>query len=77
MTTPLTVHRAPLNMGGDEMVNIVLSLSIPVRLMLLKKNPSLVKKVVGEHLVSDLKRLIDDTDFTNVVFVEDGFNNDK
>ena len=77
MTNPLTVHRAPSNRDGTEMVNLVLGLSIPIRLMLLKADPSLVKKVVGEHLVRDLKLLIDETDFTDVVFVEDGFNNDE
>ena len=77
MTNPLTVHRAPSSMDGSEMVNLVLGLSIPIRLMLLKADPSLVKKVVGEQLVRDLKLLIDETDFTDVVFVEDGFNNDE
>ena len=76
MTTPLTVHRGPQNMDGSEMVKLVLCLSLPVREDLLMSNPALVKKVVGEHLVRDLQRMIDDTDFTNVVFVEDGFDDD-
>ena len=71
---PLTVHRGPPDIEGSEMVKLVLCLSIPICEMLLKSNPTLVKKIVGEHMSWDLQNVIADTDFTNIVFVEDGFD---
>ena len=66
---PLRVHETDSDFFGDETVELRVSLRTYLHAGRLKEYPGVTEAGVREHLIRKLNKLIDETDFTNIVCV--------
>ena len=64
---PLKIHHRPTT----KQVEIVMMFSASVDSNLLRTHPHIVKSYVGTQLLQDAQRHIDETDFSNVVYLDE------
>jgi len=67
---PLNVHKTESDFYGDETLELKLEMSTYVHEGRLREYPSSSKTGIHEHFIFKLKKLIEETDFSDIVVIE-------
>jgi len=67
---PLNAHKTESDFYGDETLELKLTMSTYVHEGRLREHPSSSKTGIHEHLIFELEKLIEETDFSDIVVIE-------